>query len=231
LLEISSLRKSYPGVDGREIEVLTVPKLSVKAGQQAALAGPSGSGKTTLLNIIAGITRPSAGQVLVKGQDLFQLPEARRDGFRAANIGYVFQKFNLLEGLSALDNVLAALYFAASVPPAQREKRARYFLERVGIAHRLSHVPRKLSSGEQQRVAVARALVNRPAILLADEPTANLDRENAGGVLELIREVCAEEKTTLFLATHDQKLLAEFSQVIQLGRGNTDNVSLALGLG
>lgn len=231
MLEIDNLRKSYSGADGREIEVLNVPKLSVKASQQAALAGPSGSGKTTLLNIIAGITRPSAGQVLVKGQDLFQLPEARRDLFRAANIGYVFQRFNLLEGLSALDNVLAALYFAGSVPPAQREKRARYFLERVGLGHRLLHRPRQLSSGEQQRVAVARALVNRPAILLADEPTANLDRDNAGSVLELIREVCSEEQTTLLLATHDQKLLAEFHQVIQLGRGSEENVSLALGLG
>jgi ABC-type lipoprotein export system ATPase subunit len=185
------------------------------------LMGRSGSGKTTLLHIIAGITRADAGMVHVDGTDIGRLPEAARDRFRAAKIGYVFQAFNLLGGFSALENVLLGMSFAGG---GVDRDRARGLLRRVGLEHRLSHRPAMLSVGEQQRVAVARALANRPKLLLADEPTANIDAAHQQQIVDLLRETCREEQVALLLVTHSREVAEQFERVEQL-----ENVNRALG--
>jgi putative ABC transport system ATP-binding protein len=181
------------------------------------LVGRSGCGKTTLLHVIAGISRADAGEVQVNGCDITRLTEAGRDRFRADHIGYVFQTFNLLPGFSAWENVLLGMSFAGN---GVDQGRARQLLERVGLGHRLTHKPAMLSVGEQQRVAVARALSNRPKLLLADEPTANVDARNQQQIIELIRETCAEEQVALVLVTHTTEVAELFGRVEQLDQFN-----------
>lgn len=216
MIQVKNLEKWYQGPGGTRILALSAPHLSLEAGEEMALAGPSGSGKTTLLHILAGLLLPSSGKVQVHGSDLHQMPEAARDRFRSGSVGYVFQRFNLLPGLSALENVMAAMAFGNVVPPMERTKRAAELLARVGLEHRLHHRPGQLSSGEQQRVAVARALANRPSLVLADEPTASLDTGNSRLVLKLLRELCRQHGSALLVATHDPVVLALFPQQHQL---------------
>lgn len=217
MLQLSGVKKSFVEPDGTPLPILDVPEYRVAAGEQAVLMGHSGSGKTTLLHIIAGISRADAGTVEIDGRDISRLSEAARDRFRAQKLGYVFQTFNLLSGFSALENVALGMAFAggqADWPRAQK------LLERVGLAHRLTHKPRMLSVGEQQRVAVARALANRPKLVLADEPTANVDSRHQQQIVELLRDTCREENVALVLVTHEPDVAAQFSRVDQLEQLN-----------
>lgn len=198
------------------LPVLDIQEFVVPEGSRMAVAGPSGSGKTTLFHIIAGILAPTSGRVQVAGTDLTELRGAERDRFRARHTGYVFQSFNLLQAFTALENVMLGMVFAGAMPPTEQHARAVELLEQVGLGHRLGHKPTQLSNGEQQRVTVARALANRPRILLADEPSAHLDFETAKRVTEIIGELCAEGGVTLLVATHDSRLLRTFEHVVQM---------------
>jgi len=210
LLEISNLTKGYarPGNAGVH-RVVDVAAFALDAGAQQALRGESGTGKTTFLNLIAGILAPDGGSIRLDGRELTALGEAGRDRLRAETIGYIFQTFNLLQGHTVLENVELGMAFGRGVDQA----RAIALLQRVGLGDRLGHYPRQLSTGQQQRVAVARALANRPKLVLADEPTGNLDRRNAREALHLIREVCAETGAALLLVSHDERVLAAFEHM------------------
>jgi ABC-type lipoprotein export system ATPase subunit len=209
VLSISSLRKSFVSPDGERKMIVDVPAFSLEAGQQLALRGESGSGKTTFLHLLAGILAPDSGSVLLNERDMAALGEPARDRLRAETIGYIFQTFNLLQGYSCRENVLLGMAFGAGADRAH----ATAMLERVGLGHRLDHRPRQLSTGQQQRVAVARALANRPMLVLADEPTGNLDRKNSREALKLIRETCRENGAALLLVSHDPDVLSTFEDV------------------
>lgn len=194
--------------------ILNIPNFEVQDGESIALVGKSGSGKSTLLNAIAGIIAISQGSLKVNDVELALLSETARDAFRAENIGYVFQTFNLLQGLTAFENVLLAMSFTKKITDAKA--RAKALLERVGLGDKLSHKPRELSVGEQQRVAIARAIANAPKILLADEPTANLDEQNTESVLSLLKEVASEENRILILVTHERDVAASLPRSVDL---------------
>jgi putative ABC transport system ATP-binding protein len=213
VLKLRQLRKSYREADGNQLDVIHINQLSLAHGDQVALVGQSGSGKSTLLNLIAGIQLPDTGEVLVNDTDITKLPEAERDRYRAVNIGYIFQTFNLLQGFTALENVLLGQLFAHG---SNGGDRAVALLETVGLGKRLHHKPSALSIGEQQRVAIARALVNAPPLVLADEPTGSLDAKNGEAVLELMRRICADGKHALLLVTHDPQVMRSFESVIPL---------------
>jgi ABC-type lipoprotein export system ATPase subunit len=217
MLLLKDLRKSYIEPDGTVLPILDVRQFQLAAAEQVVLMGRSGCGKTTLLHVIAGISRPDSGVVRVDGCDITRLNEAARDRFRAAKIGYVFQTFNLLPGFSALENVLLGMSFAGTRPDATRGKQ---LLERVGLTQRLSHRPAMLSVGEQQRVAVARALANRPKLLLADEPTANVDAGHQQQIVDLLRRTCQEEGVALLLVTHTADVAEQFGRVERLEQFN-----------
>ena len=216
LLEISLLKKTFAAPDGADHLVLHVPSFSLSATEQLALSGESGSGKTTFLNLIAGLLKPDSGGIRIAGREMSALSEPERDRLRATTIGYIFQTFNLLQGYTCLENVLLGMSFG---PGVDREF-AINLLKRVGLGDRLTHYPRQLSTGQQQRVAVARALANRPKLVLADEPTGNLDPLNARESLELIREACRENGAALLLVSHDREVLAEFERVQALDEIN-----------
>ena len=216
LLEISQLKKSYAAPDGGTHAVVDVPEFKLEAQAQVALSGESGSGKTTFLNLIAGILAPDSGSIKLNGLELAGLRESARDRVRATTIGYIFQTFNLLQGYTALENVLLGMSFG---PGADREF-AKALLKRVGLDAKLNHLPRQLSTGQQQRVAVARALANRPKLVLADEPTGNLDHANARESLLLIREACRENGAALLLVSHDREVLGQFESVQELAKLN-----------
>lgn len=209
LLAISALQKSFVSPEGGRKRIVDVPEFSLEAGQQVALRGESGSGKTTFLHLIAGILAADSGTIHLGDHDMTGLKEHARDRLRARNIGYIFQTFNLLQGYTCLENVLLGMAFGGGADRA----RAIAMLERVGLAERLHHRPRQLSTGQQQRVAVARALANRPKLVLADEPTGNLDRNNAREALALIRETCRESGAGLLLVSHDPEVLGAFEGV------------------
>ena len=212
VLRVEALKKTFRAPDGEVTPVLDIPALELRAGEQVALRGASGSGKTTLLHIIAGILTPDSGRVLIDGADITSMGEARRDALRAERIGYVFQTFNLLQGYSALENVVLGMMFGRGADA----KAAAALLERVGLGNRLSYRPRQLSVGQQQRVAVARALANHPRLVLADEPTGNLDPRHGAEALTLIRDVCREQGAALLLVSHDPAVLSQFDRVDDL---------------
>jgi ABC-type lipoprotein export system ATPase subunit len=209
LLLINSLQKSFVSPEGGRKTIVDVPDFRLSAGMQLALRGESGSGKTTFLHLIAGILAADRGSILLDQQDMAGLKESARDRLRAESIGYIFQTFNLLQGFTCLENVLLGMSFGSGVDRA----RATAILDRVGLAQRLHHYPRQLSTGQQQRVAVARAMASRPKLVLADEPTGNLDRKNARDSLALIRETCRESGAALLLVSHDADVLAGFEEV------------------
>lgn len=216
LLEIQNLKKSYLTPDGKRETVVDVPLFSLQAGGQIALEGESGTGKTTFLNLIAGILKADEGAILIDGEEMSALSESGRDSLRARKIGYIFQTFNLLQGFTALENILLGMAFGAG----EDEEYALDLLKRVGLETRADYLPRQLSVGQQQRVAVARALANRPRLVLADEPTGNLDRRRAFESLDLIREICAENAAALLLVSHDREILEKFEQVENLAEIN-----------
>jgi ABC-type lipoprotein export system ATPase subunit len=216
MLEVRDLKKSYRSPDGALVPVVDILSFDLAAGEQAALRGGSGSGKTTFLNLIAGILKADAGRISLDGRDLTSLSESGRDEFRALHLSFVFQTFNLLPGYTALENVLLGMMFGPGPDPA----RARGLLERVGLADRLDYKPRQLSVGQQQRVALARALANRPKLVLADEPTGNLDAARAKEALALLRDSCRENGAALLLVSHDRDILSAFSRVEELSAVN-----------
>lgn len=224
MLQLENLRKSYIEPNGHVLPVLDIPSFQVAAAEQMVLLGRSGCGKSTLLHVIAGISRPDSGVVRLDGHDVTTLSEAGRDRYRAAKLGYVFQTFNLLPGFSALENVLLGMTFARR---RYSLIRAEQLLERVGLSKRSSHKPAALSVGEQQRVAVARALANQPKLLLADEPTANVDPANQQNVIDLIRETCREEQIALILVTHAMEVADQFDRVDRLEDINQLNAKAA----
>jgi putative ABC transport system ATP-binding protein len=209
LLEISKLKKTFVDPDGDRHTVVDIGAFNLPEKAQVALRGESGSGKTTLLNLIAGILKPDSGSITIAGREMSALSESDRDRLRATTIGYIFQTFNLLQGYTCLENVLLGMSFGPGVDRAF----AHALLERVGLGTRLKHYPRQLSTGQQQRVAVARALANRPKLVLADEPTGNLDHKNAAESLALIRDACKENGAALLLVSHDREVLQQFGVV------------------
>ncbi len=213
MLLLKDVKKSYQEANGHLLPILHIARFELEAGEQMVLLGPSGCGKTTLLHVIAGISSADAGDIVLDGIRLMRLSEAGRDRLRAAKMGYVFQTFNLLPAFTALENVLLGMTFARGKRDWQR---ARHLLERVGLSHREQHKPSTMSVGEQQRVAVARALANRPSLLLADEPTANVDPANQQRIIDLIRETCREENIALLMVTHAMEVAAQFSRVERL---------------
>ncbi|HBN76061.1 MAG TPA: ABC transporter ATP-binding protein [Planctomycetaceae bacterium] len=216
-LELKNVRKNYREPNGHDLPVLDIPHFKLETGEQAALVGSSGGGKTTLLNVISGITKPDSGEVLIDDIEITRLPEAGRDRFRAERIGFVFQTFNLLPAFTAFENVLLGMSFARG--KADRSH-AKQLLESVGLGHRLTHKPAQLSVGEQQRVAIARSLANRPSLLLADEPTASVDPANQETILKLIGEICREHNVSLLLVTHSPEIATQFDRTIPLQEFN-----------
>ena len=207
MLAVTDLKKSFISPEGERVAIIDVPAFALAAGAQLALRGESGSGKTTFLNLLAGILAPDSGRVAIDGAEMTALTESRRDRLRAAKLGYIFRTFNLLQGYTVLENVVLGMSFG---PRGADRAHARQILERVGLGHRLEHFPGQLSSGQQQRVAVARALANRPTLVLADEPTGNLDKQHARASLALIGEVCREHGAALLLVSHDESVLSQF---------------------
>ena len=199
-----------------DLVILREIDLAVTPGEAVAVVGASGSGKSTLLAILAGLDTPSAGSVTLQGADLFALDEDRRAELRGRAVGFVFQSFQLLPSLTALENVMLPLELAEN---PQAELSAKSMLERVGLGERLHHYPKHLSGGEQQRVALARAFVVRPKLLFADEPTGSLDADSGAAVIELLFEMNREFGTTLVLVTHDEQLAARCQRVLRLAAG------------
>ncbi len=222
MLTLRNIKKSYREPDGTPLPILDIPQFTVADGEQVVLVGRSGCGKTTLLHVIAGITRADAGEIVINGIDIADKSESYVDRVRAAKIGYVFQTFNLLPGFSAFENVMLGMTFARG---RKDRNRAIHLLDRVGLSHRLAHRPAALSVGEQQRVAVARALANKPSLLLADEPTANIDPRNQQKIVDLIRETCREEKVSLVMVTHSTDVSGQFDRIDRLEEINQVNTS------
>ena len=209
---------------GETVTILDDISLDIPEKQTVAIVGPSGSGKSTLLGLIAGLDRPTSGTIWLNGREITQLNEKAMARLRLANVGYIFQSFHLIPTLTALENVSIPLELAGDHHAGQR---ANELLEAVGLKHRVSHYPVQLSGGEQQRVAVARAFACRPPILLADEPTGNLDSHTGQHVIQLIMALHRDAGTTLVLVTHDQQLAASMERVITLrdGRIGSDHLT------
>ena len=216
VLEVAKLKKSFPSVEGGSRLIVDVDHFYLDSGAEMALAGESGSGKTTFLHLISGVLKPDSGEISLDGKRMDLLPEAGRDGLRSHLLGYVFQNFNLLQGMTALENVELAMRFGTGVDP----QRAVSLLKRMGLSERLHHYPRQLSMGQQQRVAVARALANRPKLVLADEPTAHLDHVRGREAVNLMREVCREFGAALLVVSHDRDVLSNFKHVQHFDRLN-----------
>lgn len=217
LLAAKGVRKSYQ-IGPRAIEVLRGIDLEVQAGEFIVLRGASGAGKSTLLHLLGGLDTPSAGEVHALGRHLSRLAGDDLARFRSAHVGFIFQAYHLLPELDALENVALPARLARN-PLAQATERAKGLLERVGLGHRLDHRPSELSGGEQQRVAIARALVNQPTLLLADEPTGNLDSHTGGEILKLLAEIHRETNITLLIATHDDRLATLAPRCLRLVDG------------
>jgi len=214
LLSVRALTKSY-AMARRTLQVLRGVDLEVVRGEFLALRGASGAGKSTLLHLMGGLDLPNTGDILFSGQNLAKFSEADLTAFRNRRVGFVFQSYHLLPELDALENVCLPARIART-PSDLAAARARELLSRVGLAERMDHHPSELSGGEQQRVAIARALVNGPELLLADEPTGNLDSKSGGEIIELLKNLCAERQMTLIIATHDARVAAQAQRVIEL---------------
>ena len=216
LLTVTNLEKAYASPEGSQSRVINVPHFEIDAGKQVALRGSSGAGKTTFLNLIAGILQADRGHIAVAGEEMTALSESGRDELRARHIGYIFQTFNLLAGYTTLENVMLGMMFGTGIDADF----AQHLLERVGLGDRMEYRPSQLSVGQQQRVAVARAIANRPRLVLADEPTGNLDYHHANEAVTLIREICHENNATLLIVSHDSEVLGQFEAVQDFAQVN-----------
>ncbi len=220
---LENISKSYSeGAKNRN--VLSNLNLELNEGELAVLLGRSGSGKSTLLNIISGIDTPDTGKVLISGTDLATLTEKERTLFRRNNIGFVFQSFNLISTLTALENVLLPLHLKGMKEEESHEK-ANHFLAEVGLSERADSYPDRLSGGEQQRIAIARALAHQPMLILADEPTGNLDYETDRQILDMLNMLVREHRRTILLATHDRDICAMADRVFELQKGKLWEIS------
>lgn len=218
-LELIDVVKEYPGEP--PVRALDSVSLEVRDGELAAIVGPSGSGKSTLLHIIGTLDRPTSGIVRVAGVDTSQMNDRQLSGVRSHLIGFVFQSFFLLEGMTAVDNVANGLLYRGKSLVDRRDAAAEA-LHRVGLGQRLTHTPSQMSGGERQRVAIARAIVNRPSIVLADEPTGNLDSRSGGAVMDLLRELHSEGRTILII-THDRELAASLPRRVSMRDGSIES--------
>jgi putative ABC transport system ATP-binding protein len=224
MIEVRNVSKQVVTTEGT-LRILDQINLSVADGETIAIVGPSGSGKSTLLGILAGLDLPSEGTVSLNGKNITAMDEEGRAAVRAKDVGFVFQSFHLLPGLTALENVALPLELNGDVKALET---ARYYLERVGLNHRTTHYPRQLSGGEQQRVAVARAFACRPTILFADEPTGNLDTGTGQIINDLLFDLNREEGTTLVLVTHEMNLAARCNRTLQLHAGREASAENAI---
>ena len=222
IISVRGVRRVYK-LQGEEVHALRGIDLDVYRGEYLSIMGPSGSGKSTLFNVVGGLDRPTAGQVLLDGEDLAGLGERRLAWLRCHRLGYIFQSFNLMPTLSAVENVALPLIFSGE-PLRQAHAKARAVLEDVGLGHRLDHRPEELSGGQQQRVACARALVNRPSVVLADEPTGNLDLRTGEEILSLLKDLQRRNGTTILCATHDMKMLSASDRVVWIRDGEIEQI-------
>ncbi len=219
MLHLEALSHIYQDAGRESRAIFNIGDWALQPGDQVLLRGVSGSGKTTLLNIVAGLLTPTSGSVRLEGTDLYSLPEAARDRFRAAHIGYMFQSHNLIPALPALENVIMPMAFARRLPRKAWVTRARDLLAAVGLADYAHRRPAQLSAGQRLRVSAARALANAPRLILADEPTAALDAENAAAVIELFQAACREVNGVLIVASHDPALAERFPICVDLRAG------------
>ncbi len=215
LIDARGLRKTYFSVAGSGTEALRGVDVTVQSGELLAIIGPSGSGKSTLMAILGCLDRPTAGTYLLNGRDVTGLTDDEASSVRNRQIGFVFQSFNLLPRATAVENVELPLIYSG-MPRARRHQRAKEMLELVGLGHRLTHRPNALSGGEMQRVAIARALVNEPSLILADEPTGNLDSRVGAEVMELFHRLNRERGVTLIIVTHDPRVAGQCRRVIEI---------------
>ena len=221
-VETEDLAKYYK-MGAYIVKALDGVNLKIRRGEYVSIMGPSGAGKTTLFNMIGGLDRPTRGKVYIDEVDISKLDAYELAWLRARKIGYIFQTFNLIPVLTALDNVMVPMIFAG-VPRREREERAKKLLERVGLGDRIHHRPTELSGGQQQRVAIARALANDPAIILADEPTANLDLQTGLRIVHLLKELNVERGVTVITATHDLKMIDVSDRIVWIRDGAVERV-------
>jgi putative ABC transport system ATP-binding protein len=220
LLKVNQLKKSFSSPEGENINVVDVDNFALTSSEFCGMRGESGSGKTTFLHLLAGILSPDDGLIELEGQNTVQMNSSEKDSLRAGTIGYVFQSFNLLQGFSCLENLKLAMSFAGR----SDHQYAIDLLDRVGLSKRLHYYPHQLSIGQQQRVALARALVNQPKLVLADEPTGNLDPLNACKAIELLHELCQEANSALLVVSHDDAIIQSFERQVDWGVINRSRV-------
>ena len=220
LLKVNQLKKSFSSPEGENIDIVDVDNFTLASSEFCGMRGESGSGKTTFLHLLAGILSPDNGLIELEGQNTVDLNSADKDSLRAGTIGYVFQSFNLLQGFSCIENLKLAMSFAGR----SDHQSAIDLLARVGLSERLHYYPHQLSIGQQQRVALARALVNQPKLVLADEPTGNLDPLNACKAIELLHELCQEANSALLVVSHDDAIIQSFDRQVDWGVINRSRV-------
>lgn len=223
IIRVRGVKRLY-SLEGETVRALDGIDLDIRRGEYLSIMGPSGSGKSTLFNMIGGLDRPSEGQIILEREDIAKLDERKLAWLRGNKIGYIFQSFNLIPTLSAVGNVSLPLIFSG-LPQPEAEQRAARMLERVGLGNRIAHRPDELSGGQRQRVACARALVNEPAVILADEPTGNLDLKTGEDILALLKQLQMESGATVVSATHDHKMLAASDRVVWIRDGKVDRIA------